>query len=129
VLSSNSANRIIASAKGAISVIGRRTLLFQLPKPKKGEIYGTFNNDMCFERGLEELKKIEGIVVEPLDSHTIKITRKGRGEALEESVNHAIRSSKGYVEHDLENINAIKVKKGERRDTAEPGILDTPFYG
>jgi len=99
-----------------------------MAKPKKGEIYGTFNNDMCYERGLEKLKKIENIAIDPLDSHTIKITLKSRKPGLEEEVNSAIRSSKGYVEHDLENINAIKSTK-KKGETAEPGVLDTPFYG
>ncbi|MGI0091137.1 MAG: hypothetical protein ACREBS_05465 [Nitrososphaerales archaeon] len=97
-----------------------------MPKPKKGEIYGTFNNDMCFERGLEKLKKIKGLEINALDNHTIKINLKKYSSDLEEAVNYAIRSSKGYVEVDLETINAIKVKKQTK---PESGVLDTPFYG
>ena len=97
-----------------------------MPKPKKGEIYGTFNNDMCYERGLEKLKKIQGIDINPLDSHTIKIVLKKKSDELEEKVNEAIRSSKGYVEVELETINAIKVPKEKKGDS---GVLDTPFYG
>ena len=100
-----------------------------MAKPKKGEIYGTFNNDMCYERGLERLKKIENISIDPLDSHTIKITLKKKNDELEEEVVLAIRDSKGYVEHDLDNINAIQVKKAKKEGAAEPGVLDTPFYG
>ncbi len=97
-----------------------------MPKPKKGEIYGTFNNDMCYERGLEKLKEIQGIDINPLDSHTIKIVLKKKSDELEEKVNEAIRSSKGYVEVELETINAIKVPKEKKGDS---GVLDTPFYG
>ena len=66
-----------------------------MPKPKKGEVYGTFNNDMCYERALEKLKKIKGIEINPLDSHTMKIVLKRKSDELEEQVNNAIRSSKG----------------------------------
>ena len=97
-----------------------------MPKPKKGEIYGTFNNDMCFERGLEKLKGLENIDIDVLDSHTIKIVLKKKSEELEEAVNNAIRSSKGYVEIELETINALKVPKEKKGDS---GVLDTPFYG
>ena len=104
-----------------------------MPWPKKGEIYGTFNNDMCFERGLEKLKKIKGIDIDVLDSHTIKVSLKRKSDAeLEESVNEAIRSSKGYVEVELETINALKLGKGEKESEAkkgDSGVLDTPFYG
>ena len=84
---------------------------------------------MCYERGMEKLKKIEDIVIDPLDSHTIKITLRKKTIALEEEVNSAIRSSKGYVEHDLDNINAIHVKKEKKEGSGESGVLDTPFYG
>ncbi len=97
-----------------------------MPKPKKGEIYGTFNNDMCFERGLEKLKKIENIDINVLDSHTIKIILKRKNAELEELVNEAIRSSKGYVELDLDYINTIRIPKEKKPDS---GVLDTPFYG
>ncbi|MCL4519070.1 MAG: hypothetical protein M1587_07720 [Thaumarchaeota archaeon] len=97
-----------------------------MPKPKKGEIYGTFNNDMCFENCLGKLKKIENIDIEVLDSHTIKISLKKKSDELEEAVNNAIRSSKGYVEIELETINALKVQKEKKGDS---GVLDTPFYG
>jgi hypothetical protein len=97
-----------------------------MPKPKKGEVYGTFNNDMCFERGLEKLKKISNIDINVLDSHTIKIVLKKKSDELEEQVNEAIRSSKGYVEIELDLINAIRVPKKKGEDS---GVLDTPFYG
>ncbi|MDG6904852.1 MAG: hypothetical protein JRN20_03605 [Nitrososphaerota archaeon] len=96
-----------------------------MPKPKKGEIYGTFNNEMCYERGLEKLREIRGISVDPLDSHTIKIMLKKASAEIESKVNDAIRSSKGYVEMELETINALKVHKKK----ADSGVLDTPFYG
>jgi len=98
-----------------------------MAKPKKGEVYGTFNNDMCFEQGLAKLKKIENIAIDPLDSHTIKVILKKKSDAIEEAVCEAIRSSKGYVELDLENVNALKIKKKE--GSGETGVLDTPFYG
>ncbi len=97
-----------------------------MPKPKKDEIYATFNNDFAYDKGLAKLQQIENIKIEVLDSHTIKILLKKKSDELAEKVKFAIRSSKGYVEHDLENINALnsaKVKKGEF------GVLDTPFYG
>jgi hypothetical protein len=97
-----------------------------MPKPKKGEIYGTFNNEMSYERGLEKLKKIKGIEVTPLDSHTVKILIKKYSLSTELAVNDAIRSSKGYVEIELETINALKVEKPKK---PESGVLDTPFYG
>jgi hypothetical protein len=99
-----------------------------MPKPKKGEIYGTFNNEMAFETGLAKLRKIQGIDVQPLDSHTIKILLKKRDDSLEDAVNNAIRTSKGYVEIDLDTINAIQSGK-ERKQKQESGVLDTPFYG
>ncbi len=99
-----------------------------MPKPKKGEIYGTFNNDMCFERGLEKLKKIKGIDIDVLDSHTLKILlKKKNDEALEDQVNEAIRSSKGYVEVELDTVNVLNSGKNKKKD--ESGVLDTPFYG
>lgn len=97
-----------------------------MPKPKKGEIYGTFNNDMCFEAGLEKLKRLENIDINVLDSHTIKVVLKKKSDELEEAVNDAVRSSKGYIEIELETINALKVPKEKKSDT---GVLDTPFYG
>lgn len=97
-----------------------------MPKPKKGEIYGTFNNEMSYERGMGKLQKIKGIVIDPLDSHTIKITLKKHSAATEAEVNQAIRSSKGYVEIELETINALKSEKPKK---VESGVLDTPFYG
>jgi len=96
-----------------------------MPKPKKGEIYGTYNNEMCYERGLENLKKIKGIEIDPLDRHTIKIVLKKQSSEVEAQVNEAIRSSKGYVEIELETINALKVHKKK----SDSGVLDTPFYG
>jgi len=97
-----------------------------MPKPKKGEIYGTYNNDMCYERGLEKLRKIKGIEISPLDSHTIKIVLKKKSDDLEEEVNNAIRSTQGYIEIELDTINAINSVKEKKSDS---GILDTPFYG
>ena len=100
-----------------------------MPRPKKGEIYGTFNNDMCFERGLEKLKKIKGIDVDVLDSHTIKVLlNKKTDEKLEARVNEAIQSSQGYVEIELDTINALNSGK-HRKKEADSGVLDTPFYG
>jgi len=102
-----------------------------MPRPKKGEIFGTFNNDMCFERGLEKLKTIKGIDVDVLDSHTIKIVLKKKNDGeLEERVNDAITSSKGYVEIDLDTINALKTgKENKPQQGQDSGVLDTPFYG
>jgi hypothetical protein len=97
-----------------------------LPKPRKNEIYATFNNDHAYEKGLEKLRTIEGIDLEPLDKHTIRIALRKKGEKFAESVKFAVRSSKGYVEHDLETINALKISKGKEADS---GVLDTPFYG
>jgi hypothetical protein len=97
-----------------------------MPKPKKGEIYGTFNNEMAYERGLEKLKKIGGIEIKPLDSHTMKIILKKYSASTEALVNEAIKSSKGYVEIELETVNALKVEKPKK---GESGVLDTPFYG
>ena len=98
-----------------------------MPKPKKGEVYGTFNNDMCYERALEKLKKIKGIEINPLDSHTMKIVLKRKSDELEEQVNNAIRSSKGYVEIELDTINALNA--GKSKKGSDSGVLDTPFYG
>jgi hypothetical protein len=98
-----------------------------MPKPKKGEIYGTYNNDMCYERGMEKLERIKGIDIQPLDSHTIKIVLKKKNDELEEQVNNAIRSSKGFVEIDLDTINALNVLKPKKK--GDSGVLDTPFYG
>jgi len=98
-----------------------------MPKPKKGEIYGTFNNDMCYERGLEKLKKINGIEVSPLDSHTIKVVLKRKNDEIEEQVNKAIRSSKGYVEIELDTVNVLNA--GKAKKSSDSGVLDTPFYG
>lgn len=100
-----------------------------MPKPKKGEIYGTFNNDMCFERGLEKLRKIKGIDIDVLDSHTIKILLKKRNDdQLEAQVNDAIQSSMGYVEIDLDTVNALNSGKAKKKEP-DSGVLDTPFYG
>jgi hypothetical protein len=99
-----------------------------MPKPKKGEIYATFNNDMCFERGLEKLKRIKGIDINVLDSHTIKILLvKKTDQELEDRVNEAVRSSKGYIEVELDTINVLNSGKDKKKD--DSGVLDTPFYG
>lgn len=105
---------------------GWMALCEYMPKPKKGEIYGTFNNEMSYEKGLEKLKRINGIEIDPLDSHTVKIVLKKYSVATEAKVNEAIKSSKGYVEIELETINALKVEKPKK---GESGVLDTPFYG
>lgn len=97
-----------------------------MPKPKKGEIYGTFNNEMSYERGLDKLRMIKGIDIQALDSHTIKIVLKKYSNETEAAVNEAIRSSKGYVEIELETINALKASRSKKQ---ESGVLDTPFYG
>lgn len=101
-----------------------------MPKPKKGEIYGTFNNDMCYELGLEKLKKIKGIDINTLDSHTIRIVLKNKNDGkLENEVAEAIQSSKGYVEIDLDTINVLNAGKKRTKETEDSGVLDTPFYG
>jgi 16S rRNA G527 N7-methylase RsmG len=98
-----------------------------MPKPKKGEIYATFNNDFAYERALEKLNKMSAISIELLDKHTIKITlQKKNDQKLEEAVKSTIRNWKGYVEHDLETINALNVARERKPDS---GVLDTPFYG
>ena len=76
-----------------------------MPKPKKGEIYATYNNDFCYEKGLAALRKMEpGIDIQILDYHTIKILLKKKGEALEKAVKSTVQSTKGYVEVELETI-------------------------
>lgn len=98
-----------------------------MPKPKKGEIYATYNNDFCYEKGLASLRKMEpGIEIQILDYHTIKILLKKKGEALETAVKSTVKSTKGYVEVELETINALKIPK---KKEAETDVLDTPFYG
>jgi hypothetical protein len=98
-----------------------------MPKPKKNEMYATYNNDFCYEKGLVALKKIEpDIGIEILDSHTIKILLKRKTSGLERHVRSIVSETKGYVEHDLENINALRVPKKKEGDS---GVLDTPFYG
>ncbi|MHB8566095.1 MAG: hypothetical protein ACYC7D_10700 [Nitrososphaerales archaeon] len=99
-----------------------------MPKPRKGEIYGTFNNEMCYERAMEKLRKIEDISINPLDSYTVKIILKKKDAELEKAVNYAITSSKGYVEIDLDVINAVKSGKG-KKVKSDTSVLDTPFYG
>jgi hypothetical protein len=124
VLSKQSLDSAVRLKADELKLIIRNSM----PKPKKGEIYGTFNNDMCFERGLEKLQKIKGIDINVLDSHTIKILlKKKTDDELENQVNEAIRSSKGYVEVELETVNALKVRK--EKGKGDSGVLDTPFYG
>jgi hypothetical protein len=97
-----------------------------MPKPKKNEIYATYNNDFCYEKGLAALSKMgDQITVQPLDSHTIKILLNKKNSQVEEAVKSAVQSTKGYVEIELETINALRVHK--KRD--DSGVLDTPFYG
>jgi len=98
-----------------------------MPKPKKDEIYATYNNDFCYEKGLAALLKMEpDIQVQILDSHTIKIILKKKDEKLIETVKNTVRSTKGYIEIELETINALMVPKEKKADS---GVLDTPFYG
>ncbi len=98
-----------------------------MPKPKKNEMYATYNNDFCYEKGFAALKKMQpDISLEPLDSHTIKILLKAKGDRLEQLVRTAVSDTKGYIEHDLETINALRVPKKKSGDS---GVLDTPFYG
>ncbi len=99
-----------------------------MPKPKKDEIYATYNNDFCYEKGLAELRKFEPrIQINILDYHTIKLVLKKKDMELERNIKSVIRNTKGYVEVELETINALKVpKKKEQQDS---GVLDTPFYG
>jgi uncharacterized membrane-anchored protein len=99
-----------------------------MPKPKKGEIYATYNNDFCFEKGLSELRKMEpSIELNVLDSHTIKVLLKKKTAGLEHHVESIIKNTKGYVEVELETINALRVPK--KKDQQDSGVLDTPFYG
>jgi hypothetical protein len=98
-----------------------------MPKPKKDEIYATYNNDFCYEKGLAELRKIEpNIEINVLDYHTIKILLKKKNSALERAVKSIVKHTKGYVEVELDTINALKVPKKKDQDS---GVLDTPFYG
>jgi hypothetical protein len=97
-----------------------------MPKPKKNEIFATYNNDFCYEKGLAALSRMsDQINILPLDSHTIKIVLKKRDPALERSVKSAVTSTKGYIEIELETINALRVHKKKE----DSGVLDTPFYG
>jgi len=83
---------------------------------------------MCYELGLEKLKRIKGIEIDPLDSHTIKIILKKKSDdAIEAQVNEAIRSSKGYVEVELDTVNVLNSGKDKKKE--DSGVLDTPFYG
>ena len=81
---------------------------------------------MCFERGLVKLKDFKVIYIYVLDSHTIMVVLGKTCADLERLVNSAIQSSKGYVEIELDTINALKVSKEKK---PESGVLDTPFYG
>jgi hypothetical protein len=97
-----------------------------MPKPKKNEIYATYNNDFCYEKGLSALSKMKGeIEIQPLDSHTIKILLKRRSEDVENAVKSTVESTKGYIEVELDTINALRVHKKKE----DSGVLDTPFYG
>lgn len=98
-----------------------------MPKPKKGEIYATYNNDYCYEKGLASLRKMEpDIEIQILDYHTMKILLRKKGSKFEDQVKSVIQSTKGYVEVELETINALKVPK---KKEAQSDVLDTPFYG
>lgn len=98
-----------------------------MPKPKKGELYATYNNDFCYEKGLAQLRKLEpNIEINVLDYHTIKILLKRKDSSVERSVKSIVKDTKGYVEVELDTINALKVPKKKEDDS---GVLDTPFYG
>src|SRR5487761_87344 len=98
-----------------------------MPKPKKGELYATYNNDFCYEKGLAQLRKLEpNIEINVLDYHTIKILLKRQDSTVERSVKSIVKDTKGYVEVELDTINALKVPKKKEDDS---GVLDTPFYG
>ncbi len=98
-----------------------------MPKPKKGELYATYNNDFCYEKGLAQLRKLEpNIEINVLDYHTIKILLKRKDSTVERSVKSIVKDTKGYVEVELDTINALKVPKKKEDDS---GVLDTPFYG
>ncbi len=99
----------------------------EMPKPKKDEIYATYNNDFCYEKGLAELRKMEpNIQINILDYHTIKVLLKKKDSKIEHAVKSIIRNTKGYVEVELDTINALKLPKKREEDS---GVLDTPFYG
>jgi hypothetical protein len=98
-----------------------------MPKPKKGEIYATYNNDFCYEKGLAELRKMEpSIEIKVLDYHTIRILLKKKDRATELVVKSLVKNTKGYVEVELDTINALKMPKKKEESS---GVLDTPFYG
>jgi hypothetical protein len=100
-----------------------------MPRPKKDEIFATYNNDFCYEKGLSELRKIEPkIEIDVLDYHTIKILVKNKDPSIERTVKTIVKNTKGYVEVELDTINALKVhnKKDQQQNS---GVLDTPFYG
>ena len=98
-----------------------------MPKPKKGELFATYNNDFCYEKGLAQLRKLEpNIEINVLDYHTIKILLKRKDSTVERSVKSIVKDTKGYVEVELDTINALKVPKKKEDDS---GVLDTPFYG
>jgi hypothetical protein len=100
-----------------------------MPKPKKGEIYATYNNDFCFEKGLSELRKMEpSIEIDVLDYHTIKVLLKKKDSGLERTIRSIVKDTKGYVEVELETINALQVPK-KKEQQEDSGVLDTPFYG
>jgi hypothetical protein len=100
-----------------------------MPKPKKGEIYATYNNDFCFEKGLSELRKMEpSIEIDVLDYHTIKVLLKKKDSGLERTIRSIVKDTKGYVEVELETINALQVPK-KKEQQQDSGVLDTPFYG
>jgi hypothetical protein len=100
-----------------------------MPKPKKGEIYATYNNDFCFQKGLSELRKMEpSIEIDVLDYHTIKVLLKKKDSGLERTIRSIVKDTKGYVEVELETINALQVPK-KKEQQQDSGVLDTPFYG
>jgi hypothetical protein len=99
-----------------------------MPRPKKDEIFATYNNDFCYEKGLSELRKIgPNIEINVLDYHTVKILLKKKDPSIERTVKSIVKNTKGYVEVELETINALKVNK--KKEQQDSGVLDTPFYG
>lgn len=101
-----------------------------MPRPKKDEIFATYNNDFCYEKGLSELRKIEpSIEINVLDYHTIKILLKNKDPSIERTVKTIVKNTKGYVEVELDTINALKVHKKKDQQHQDSGVLDTPFYG
>lgn len=103
------------------------------PKSKKDELYATYNNDFCYEKALAELKKMDpaDISIEPLDSHTLKIVLRKEDSEISNSVKSIVKNTRGYVEIDLEKVNALYTLNGKEKmkNEKDSDVLDTPFYG